>query len=212
MPWEWVAPTVTGTIAMATIGVTSRADAVRRRREDALHAKVDDAKDLEDQRAIASEAIRMLDVIDAVVREHWDASASRAGAVPVFKLAWPVADLLRAVARLKVHEVRRRVEDGVELVRLHRHAEVGDTPPSAVVLGVTEEIRVVLARWLRGEPLPEPSAVFVRLLAVLRERAANDIVQVTAATRADGAPAVDDLDGFDRTDVALWFRPMQAQW
>jgi hypothetical protein len=69
MSWEWVAPTVTGFVAITTIGVTTRLEAVRRRREDHLRAQADAEKERDHQRELAVEAARMLDIVDAVVRE-----------------------------------------------------------------------------------------------------------------------------------------------
>jgi hypothetical protein len=57
-----------------------------------LRAQADAGKDRDQQRELAVEAARILDIVDAVVRQVWDGKDSRVAAIPGFKLAWPVAD------------------------------------------------------------------------------------------------------------------------
>jgi hypothetical protein len=213
MSWEWVAPSVTGLVAITTIGVTTQLEAVRRRREDHLRAQADGEKDRDQQRALAVEAARMLDIVDAVVREFWDGKDSRAAAIPGFKLAWPVADLLRVTEQLKEKTLRQRARDTADLIRLHRYAELGGVPPGAVVLGATEEMRWALSYWHRGKALPEVSSVFERLLEFVRERAKSDIDSVAASSGpvVEDQPA-SDLSSCEPVALSAWLKPLQSQW
>lgn len=213
MSWEWVAPSVTGAVAITTIGVTTRLEAVRRRREDLLRAQADAEKDLDHQRELAVEAARMLDIVDAVVREFWDGKDSRAEAIPGFKLAWPVADLLRVTEQLKEKALRQRARDVTDLIRLHRFAELGGLPPGAVVLGATEELRWALSYWHRGKELPDVNVVFERLLESVRRRAGSDIESVVASSGPEVGDQPDsDLSSCEPAAVTAWLKPLQAQW
>jgi hypothetical protein len=156
LAWEWIAPIVTGTVAVVSIGTTTVLERIRQTREDKIRQEVwgreDHVRRTEFERMKGDRALLALDVLEAKVREL--RAEGESARLPK-ELLWPIADVLRETVQISDTSLRDKVQVVVMHIRALAEAVALDHASGVSVVPAISEGKQLLAAWSRGETLPD---------------------------------------------------------